>query len=61
VIFISIIWGFGLALLFKKACKDDDCVVVKVPPTFASDGSSIIYDKNNRCYKLIRYPSECVY
>lgn len=60
IIIISMIWGFGLALLFRKVCNNDQCVVVKVPQAF-NNGNSIIYDKNNRCYKLEKYPSPCVY
>ncbi len=61
IILISMIWGFGLALLFRKVCQNDQCVVVKVPPAF-NNGNNIIYDNvNNRCYKLDKYPSPCVY
>jgi len=58
-IIISFIWGFGLALLFRKICKNDECVIVKVPPTF-DPANNIIHDKN-RCYKLESYPVDCVY
>ena len=30
MILISIIWGLGLAALFKKVCKGRNCVIVKV-------------------------------
>lgn len=60
VILISLIWGFGLALLFKKVCENDQCTVVKVPPTFYTQ-NGIIYDRNNRCYQLQKYPSPCIY
>jgi len=59
VIIISIIWGFGLALLFRKVCQNNQCVIVKVPPNFYRSGS-IIYEKN-QCYELHKYLSECVY
>ena len=60
VILISLIWGFGLAILFKKVCQNDQCIMVKVPATFDQQ-SNIIYDRNNRCYQLSKYPSQCVY
>ena len=60
VILISMIWGFGLALLFKKACLNDQCTVTKVPPAFHKQ-NNIIYDRNSRCYQLQKYPSQCVY
>jgi hypothetical protein len=61
IILISLIWGFGLALLFRKICQNDQCVIVKVPPVF-NNSSGIIYDnKSNRCHKLYKYPSPCAY
>lgn len=59
-VIVSLVWGFGLALLFKKTCPDTGCVVVKVPPTFYK-ANQIIYDKNGTCYKLERYNSTCAY
>jgi hypothetical protein len=60
IILISMIWGFGLALLFRKICQNYKCVIVKVPPIFNNE-NNVIYDRNNRCYKLQKYPSQCVY
>ena len=61
IILISMIWGFGIALLFRKVCQNDQCVVVKVPPAF-NNSNHIIYDNSsNRCYKLEPYPSSCIY
>lgn len=60
IILISLIWGFGLALLFRKVCQNDQCVVVKVPPSFNAQ-QGIIHDRDNRCYKLEKYLSPCVY
>jgi len=31
VIIISLIWGIGIALLFKKSCPDTGCVMIQVP------------------------------
>lgn len=58
VIVISLIWGLGLALLFRKACTNDQCAIIKVPPEFYTS-KQIIYDRNNRCYKLTQYSSPC--
>jgi hypothetical protein len=60
VIIISLIWGFGMSLMFRKACINGRCVVVKVPPAFLK-ANGIIYDKHERCYKLEKYLSPCVY
>lgn len=59
IIIISLIWGLGLALLFKKVCQNDQCTIIKVPSQFSQN--NIIYDKNDRCYQLTKYPSPCVY
>lgn len=60
IILISMIWGFGLALLFRKVCQNNQCIIIKVPPSFDKE-NNIICDKNNRCYKLEKYFSPCVY
>lgn len=60
IILVSIIWGFGIALLFRKACTGDNCTVYRAPPAFAA-GNQIIYDRNNGCYQLIKYNSPCNY
>lgn len=59
IIIISIIWGLGLAILFRKSCDNDKCVVVKAPLELAHSGN--IIRSGNRCYELKRYYSECVY
>ena len=45
VIFVSIIWGFGLAILFRQVCQNDQCVIVKVP-NILNTQNNIIFDKN---------------
>jgi hypothetical protein len=49
-ILISGVLGLGLAALFQKACKDNNCVIVKGPPykdikdkIYIHDGKCIIY------------------
>lgn len=59
VIFISLLWGLGLAIIFRKVCTNGQCVVVKVPPQFSEIGQ--IIRENNKCFKLIKYDSPCVY
>lgn len=56
MIIISLIWGFGLALLLKKPCENE-CIVYKVPADLEMK-NNIIYDRN-RCYKLEKYASQC--
>ena len=56
-IIISIILGFGLACLFRKACKDRNCIVYS-SPTF-EDIKSKIFNFNKKCYKYIRETTMC--
>ncbi len=49
-ILISIVLGLGLAALFQKACKDNNCMIIKVPPykeikdkIYIHDGKCIVY------------------
>ena len=30
-IIISVIWGFGLATIFRRICKGRNCIVIKGP------------------------------
>ena len=56
VIAISLLWGIGIALLFKNNCPNN-CVMIKVPPSFTSE--SQIY-AGNRCFNLYQYQYPCV-
>lgn len=58
IIIISIIWGLGIAIMFRKVCKNDQCVTVKVPMEF-ENGNKIIYDQNKKCYQLGKYFTDC--
>ena len=46
-IIISIIWGFGIACLFKKMCHTKNCVIIK------SGIKNNNIKKNNKCYKNV--------
>ena len=48
---ISIIWGFGLACVFRQACKDRKCIVYSAPNLKSMKES--IYKHGNKCYKYI--------
>lgn len=47
-IIVSIILGFGLASLFRKACHDRKCLNFKAVTN--SDIKGKIYKFNNKCY-----------
>tara|TARA_B100000424_G_C22942766_1_gene501610 strand:+ start:2335 stop:2541 length:207 start_codon:yes stop_codon:yes gene_type:complete len=50
---LSIIWGLGLASIFRKICDKNSCVVIKAPLDMSS-----YYQKNNeKCYSFSK--TEC--
>lgn len=54
---ISILIGLGIATIFRKACKNDDCFVFKGPLT--SEIKDKIYSFNNKCYKFFPKSITC--
>ena len=56
-IVISIILGLGLAALFRKACADNSCIVIKGPKTEDVKGSLFKIDKT--CYKYDQVMVDC--
>jgi hypothetical protein len=54
-IILSIIWGLGIAALFRKVCDDNKCIVVKAP----KDMNSYQQEKNKSCYKFVKHGTEC--
>jgi len=57
IILISIIWGLGLACLFRKVCNDRDCIEYKAPNiNFVKNN---IWKYNNKCYKYDTTPVKC--
>jgi hypothetical protein len=56
-IIISIIWGLGLATLFRKACKGRNCIVIKGPnPKELKDK---VYSFDGKCFKFNSYMTSC--
>jgi hypothetical protein len=56
-IVISLILGFGLATIFKKVCKNNNCVVINGPRP--SDVNQYFYKLNEDCYKYTPYITPC--
>ena len=54
---ISILIGLGIATIFRKSCKNNDCYVFKGP--FTSEIKDHIYSYNNKCYKFIPKNIKC--
>ncbi len=56
-IVISIIWGLGLACLFRKVCIGRNCIVYKAPdPKTVEDN---IYKFDGKCYQYEPEPTKC--
>lgn len=52
---ISIVWGLGIATLFRKICNNDKCIVIKAPTNMIK-----YQEKNeNECYRFERESIEC--
>jgi hypothetical protein len=54
---MSILLGFGLASLFRKVCKDRNCLLFHAPPL--DDFNDKIYKSNKKCYKYTPIPTKC--
>ena len=58
VIIISIIWGLGLATIFRSVCVGKDCVVVKAPDAKEVSSNTFSFG-DNKCYKFDTVESKC--
>ena len=48
-VLIPILLGLGFATMFRKVCKDRNCLVFKSPDLKEVNGK--IFKYNNKCYK----------
>ena len=56
-IIISIMLGFGLATIFRKTCKDKNCLTFKGPILGDIDGK--IYKHGEKCFKYSTNSMPC--
>ena len=56
-IIISILLGLGLAALFRKACADNKCIMIKGPEQ--QETRDYFYKINDTCFKYEPMHSEC--
>ena len=56
-IVISMILGLGLATLFRKVCKDRDCIVFKAPDVKKIEQQ--IFKFKDKCYKFTHNIEKC--
>ena len=57
---MSIIWGLGLAALFKKACQGRNCQVIQYQGPNPEEVSKTYYKYGqDNCYRYIPYLTPC--
>tara|TARA_B100001250_G_C19638390_1_gene717076 strand:+ start:338 stop:577 length:240 start_codon:yes stop_codon:yes gene_type:complete len=56
-IIISIILGLGLATLFRKVCKDRDCIIFRAPDINKIQNQ--IFKFEGKCYKFSEEIERC--
>lgn len=47
---ISIILGLGLAMIFRRSCKNRSCIIYKIPDP--NEIKSKVFRFNNKCVKM---------
>jgi len=57
-ILVSIFVGLGMATLFRKVCKDKNCIEFKGP--ILKDFEDKVYKHNGKCYKYSVESTSCV-
>tara|TARA_A100001015_G_C14665145_1_gene584609 strand:- start:337 stop:597 length:261 start_codon:yes stop_codon:yes gene_type:complete len=56
-IILSILLGFGIATLFRRACKDRNCLVFNAPSMDKVKGKTFEFD--NKCYQYREKNATC--
>jgi hypothetical protein len=57
LIIFSIIWGLGLAALFRRTCKGRKCIIYRAPAPSQINGKTFKY--NNKCYQYTSRQVDC--
>lgn len=57
IIIFSIILGFGLSVIFKIACNDRDCIILRAPNKNLIVGKT--FKHNSKCYQYLPYNTVC--
>ena len=56
-IIISILLGLGLSALFRRVCKDNNCIAFYAPPL--EKFKEKIYKNNSKCVKYVPIATKC--
>ena len=56
-IILSVIWALGLSTIFRKVCKNRDCIIIKGPRK--NEVENKIFTYQNKCYKFKPEITKC--
>jgi len=56
-IVFSIIWGLGLASLFRRVCKGRNCIIYRAPSPETIGGKTFGF--NSKCYNYVPRLVKC--
>ena len=56
-IILAVVWGLGLATLFRKACKGRNCIILRAPHLEELKGKT--YRFEGKCYQYTPQSIEC--
>ena len=57
-ILLGILWGFGLAVIFRYACLGKNCIIYKAPKP--SSIKNNIYGFDEKCFTYKPTSTQCV-
>lgn len=56
-ILVSVILGLGLSAMFRKVCKNRDCIVLRAPHPRKIKGH--VFSWRDQCYQFRKVPTSC--
>jgi hypothetical protein len=56
-IILGILWGLGLACIFRCACNGRKCIIYKAPKP--KDVENNVYSYDEKCYKYKTITTKC--
>lgn len=58
-IILSVVWGLGLAALFRQSCKGARCIIVQGPPLAEIEHKTFQYQGDPKCYRFAPVLAAC--
>jgi hypothetical protein len=56
---VSVLLGFGLAIMFQRTCKGAACVVLRAPASREMDGKTFRNGAGDECYRYVPRAVPC--